>query len=136
MCHNIIRFEWLDPVRDARKGPVPLVGAMILCCAFLITGCEPKARISPEEKDLRDRYDQIEQDMKEAEVIEIFEGYESGAGELVREVDPNSKPLKRPSKFARMFYEKKGVQEGDYFVEVYFDEAGYVVGKHLGGFCR
>jgi hypothetical protein len=70
------------------------------------------------------------------EVIEIFEGYKPGVGELAREVDPNCKPLKRPCTYAIMFCEKNSAVEGDYFAEIYFDQAGYVVGKHFGAFGK
>jgi hypothetical protein len=35
-----------------------------------------------------------------------------------------------------MFFEKARAVEGDRFAEIYFDKAGYVVGKHLGALCR
>jgi hypothetical protein len=113
---------------------VPTTFPMILVVLF--GGCNSKAQRSSELQDLRDRYDQIEEDMKEAEVIEIFEGYEPGIGELAREVDSNSKPLKRPSTYAIMFCEKNSAVEGDHFAEIYFDQAGYVVGRHFGGFGK
>ena len=108
----------------------------IFSLILFVPGCESKVKVSSELRELRERYRQVQDDMKEAEVIEIFEGYESSVGDFVREVDPNSKPLKRPSKYVRMFCEKKSAVEGDHFVWVYLDEAGYVVGKHLGELCR
>lgn len=113
---------------------VPTTFPMILVVLF--GACNSKAQRSPELQDLRDRYDQIQEDMKEAEVIEIFEGYKPGIGELAREVDSNGKPLKRPGTYAIMFCEKNSAVEGDHFAEIYFDQAGYVVGKHFGAFGK
>jgi hypothetical protein len=121
-----------------------LVKKVIFACvvggfyAFASGGCESnKVKVPSPLQELRDRYQQIEDDMKEAEVIEIFDGYESGVGEHVRDAHPHDgKPLKRPSKYSRMFVEKQGAVEGDHFVEVLFDEAGYVVGKQFGAFGR
>jgi hypothetical protein len=89
---------------------VPTTFPMILVVLF--GACNSKAQRSPELQDLRDRYDQIQEDMKEAEVIEIFEGYKPGIGELAREVDSNGKPLKRPGTYAIMFCKKTVPSKG------------------------
>src|SRR6266478_8741570 len=89
--------------------------AAFFCGALLSSGCESKVKVSIELQQLRDRYEQVQDDMKEAEVIEIFEGYKPGVGELAREVDPNCKPLKRPCTYAIMFQEKAAAGEGDHF---------------------
>jgi hypothetical protein len=105
-----------------------------LFTALFFAGC---VKVPTKADPFRDMYKQVQDDMKEAEVIEIFEGYESGVGSEARDLHPrDGKPLKRPSTFSRMFVEKKGAVEGDHFVEVYFDKAGYVVGKHFGEFSR
>jgi hypothetical protein len=109
----------------------------LICGVLFSTGCESKPTISLELQQLRDRYEQVQDDMTEMEVIDIFEGYPSGAAKNPREWHPaTGKPLKRPSTFSRMFVEKSGAVEGDHFVDVYFDEAGYVVGKRFGEFSR
>jgi hypothetical protein len=113
-----------------------LLSATPFLVLALFSGCNSKAERTPELQQLRDRYDQIKEDMNEAEVIAIFEGYNPAVGDYEREVDPNCKPLKRPSTYSIMFWEKPGTVEGDHFVEVYFDKAGYVVGKHRGALAR
>src|SRR5262245_14364262 len=113
---------------------IPTTFPMILVVMF--GGCNSKAQPLTELQDLRGRYDQIQEDMQEAEVIEIFEGYTPGRGELAREVDSNGKPLKRSGTYAIMFCEKNSAVEGDHFAEIYFDQAGYVVGKNFGGFAK
>jgi hypothetical protein len=72
-----------------------ILAAVPMVLVVMFDGCNSKAQRSPELQELRDRYDQVQEDMKEAEVIEIFEGYKPGVGELAWEVDTNCKPLKR-----------------------------------------
>ena len=110
--------------------------APILLLTLPFCGCESRREVSAKLQDLRARYEQIQDEITEEDVIGIFDGYKSVPGELVRELNANSKPLKRPSKYARMFCEKNDAIEGDHFVQVYFDGAGYVVGKDSGAFCR
>src|SRR6516165_2503921 len=55
-----------------------ILAAVPMVLVVMFDGCNSKAQRSPELQELRDRYDQVQEDMKEAEVIEIFEGYKPG----------------------------------------------------------
>jgi len=75
-------------------------------------------------------YNQIEEEMTEEQVDAIVTGHKSNTTKEVKDFDYGV-IFKRKSAYRKTFY-KAGAQEGDYFLYVYFDKDGYVVGKHLG----
>jgi hypothetical protein len=87
--------------------------------------------IPPEKQELLPRYNEIKDDMTRDETDSIFEGFTSGRNNGISHRKANGDPLTRPSSFDVM-YTKKDAFEYDYFVRVYFDESGYVVGKEIG----
>jgi hypothetical protein len=89
------------------------------------------ARLAPELEDVRVRYEQIQPEMTEQQIDEIFRVYHTTKEELETARDSYDKPLSRPSSFTKIYDKPDGI-EGDYFVRVYFDYVGSVVGKYLG----
>jgi hypothetical protein len=95
---------------------------------------QPEA-LPPELQELKNKCSQIEDEMTEAEVDAIFADYQSSKTEMEQEFTARGEKLKRPSSFMKI-YDSKGAVEGDYFVDVYFDYFGRVVGKHIGEWLR
>jgi hypothetical protein len=100
------------------------------------TGSKSKEKRSPEVQALLDKYNQIEEDLTEAQVDAVFAGYKGYRSDDFRPSHPgDGTPFRRPSAFSKMFCNGPMV-EANYFVRVYFDDAGYVVGKQIGEFVR
>ena len=79
----------------------------------------------------------VENEMTEGEVDEIFGGYHSSKYEEERHSNPrDAKALLRPSSFTKSYVKKEDAIEGDYFVEVFLDYFGRVVGKNIGEYCH
>jgi hypothetical protein len=92
--------------------------------------------ISPERKDFIRRYKLIEEDMSVEQVEAIMAGYRGDREKELRELHPATiKPLKRVSTENITYVEEKhDIAEGSYFIHVYLDAEGRVVGKWLGEF--
>ncbi len=114
-----------------------LTGAALAALGyFSYPGVPPKvdSRIPAE---LRTRYDQIRVDMTGAEVDEIMAGYQSSPLEESREDNgADSQRFLRPSVRTQIFGDRPHWEEGDFYLMVYFDAAGKVVGKRLGEWCK
>ena len=98
-------------------------------------GCKSKPRPSPEIQAFVDRCNQVEFEMTEQEVDAILNDYHSSGKEREsRDVDPSGKPLKRQSRWVKSYY-AKGVHEGAFLIDIYFDEQMRVVGKCFNEVC-
>ena len=53
-----------------------------------------------------------------------------------REFDFKGNELLRPSASVKYYNQKENSMEGGYFIVVYLDESGYVVGKAFGAYDR
>jgi hypothetical protein len=74
--------------------------------------------------------------MSEHEVDRIFADWSSYREPQARRTTYRGQPLVEPSTFAKLYKHKANSEEYDYFVEVYFDKAGRVVGKDYGDYSR
>ena len=100
-----------------------------------MTGCETKPeKPSAELQALRDKYDEIAEEMTEDQVDSIMVGHRSTSGKEVKDVGSHG-PLKRRSTRTKTYWDSS-TKEGDYIVQVYFDDYGYVVGKSMNELCK
>jgi len=127
-------------VRMQSWGCLKALGVMILGIPTLLivfsvfTGCQQKQQRSPQLQALTSKFDEIKEEMTEEEVDSVFEGYKSSRSDEFRPTNPNDgTDFKRPSTFSKMFTNGP-TTEGNFFVRIYFDSAGYVVGKRIGEF--
>ena len=82
------------------------------------------------------RYNQLDEEMTEQEVDRILTGFPSYRRDEERKETCNLKRLSKPSAFNRRYSNKKDATEHDYFIDVYFDKSGRVVGKDYGEWER
>jgi hypothetical protein len=112
--------------------------ALLALTILVFPGCEAKKsneKISPELQAIKDRYDQIEEEMTEEQVDAIMAGYRSSSVKEVNTLGGHGPPFKRPSTKTK-WYSKGSFAEGKYTLHVYFDNDGYVVGKDLGAWVK
>ncbi len=102
---------------------------LLLGAFLLLHGCEQKSKLSPEHQAVQDMYDRIQEEMTEEQVDAILTGHESTTTKEAQDSDYGV-TFKRKSAYRKTF-SKSGAQEGDYFLYVYFDNDGYVVGKNI-----
>jgi hypothetical protein len=115
--------------------PRLLLPAEVLAVLFCF-GCQQEPKGTPEQQALLERYNQVQDDMTEDEVDAVFEGYRAYKRAQVQWVTSSQGiKLPRPSKFIKR-YIKGSNEEGNDFAEVYFDDAGYVIGKDRGGIMK
>jgi hypothetical protein len=121
------RVDWAITVA------VALVCTIVLGRAIWVA-LQPQP-LPPELQVLKNLSAQIEDEMTEAEVDAVFAGYQSSKTAVEREFTNHGKKLKRPSSFFKT-YDRKGSIEGEFFVQVYFDYFGRVVGNEIGEWLR
>jgi hypothetical protein len=114
--------------------PRLLLPAEVLAVLFCL-GCQQEPKRTPELQALLEKYNQVQDDMTEDEVDAVFEGYRGSKVAEVRGGTIQGTELPRLSKFIK-FYVKESMGEGDFQVGIYFDDAGYVIGKGIGELLR
>jgi hypothetical protein len=99
--------------------------------AFLcLGGCQQKQK-SPELKALLERYNQIQNGMTEEQVNTVFVGYRGGKSVQVQRLPPvDGSESPRTSTFQIRYV--NSIDEEGLFVDVFFDDGGYVIGKEIG----
>jgi hypothetical protein len=105
---------------------------------FDLVGRLTKPNYPRELRELIDRYDLIHEELTEPEVDAILSDFPC-RGSFADESDTNgagSGPFPRTSARVKVFTSKPNPNEGDYFVHVYFDYQGIVVGKRIGEYLR
>jgi hypothetical protein len=113
-----------------------ILGLVVLICVVVgTTYLVRRSQYPPELHEFVARYNQIAEDMREEKVDAILGGYPSSTVQEERMSSPGG-DLPRLSVKTKMFSDKPNANESDYFIEVYFDYFGRVVGKRLGEFLR
>jgi hypothetical protein len=101
----------------------------------LLTKPWERAAPAPQSEFLR-KYDQIQEEMTKGEVEAVLGRRIDQAWKEEREWTSSGRPLKRASALTVNLNEKGSAKESDYFITVYFDEKGRVVGKDKGVYCK
>jgi hypothetical protein len=107
------------------------VGVVIV----LFTKPWERAAPTPESEFFR-KYDQVQEEMTRAQVEAVLGRQTDQTWNEKREWTSSGRPLKRASVLTAYFNEKGSAKESDYFIAVYFDEKGCVVGKHQGVYSK
>jgi hypothetical protein len=117
--------------RLRRRIPVALLA---LAVAFL-PSCQKRRPVSPELQRFVDGYVAVENGMTEEQTDSLLAGFRSSAGLESTDVTNLGQPLTRPSARVKCYLSRPDANEGDYYINVYFDESGRVVGKSGGELC-
>ncbi len=112
------------------------VAFAVVSCSLLWTACQPQTAHSPEQQRFFGRCAAIEVDMTYKKVDSLFEEYESFTTSEQRDCTNYGNTLVGQSVRTKTFNNVKNPDEGDYYVNVYFDETGRVVGKQIGAYCN
>src|SRR6516225_7285353 len=110
--------------------------ALIHLLAFTLlalAGCEHKQteeKYSPEYLAIKERFDQIDEEMTEEQVDAIMAGYRSFSVKEVTKFGGHGPPFKRISTRTK-WYSEAAWTEWEYILHVYFDKDGYTVGKDI-----
>ena len=123
--------------------------AIVASAAIALAGCKsrsnddvnsivlPAAELSPKDQ-FESKFKEIQLDMSEEQVDQILAGYPCQRRDLLeyeKEHPPNPYghwKLKRKGSFAKTYDCKPRANEGDFYIQVYFDENYSVVGKLMG----
>jgi hypothetical protein len=114
-------------------GPIGLAG----CEAKLPDEPNPK-RVPSSKEVLEDKYKMIQVDMTDVQVDQLLAGHPRAW----RELDKIEKRAmaggygNRKGTFVITYDEKRGSIEGDFYIEVYYDENHLVLRKYLGEYIR
>jgi hypothetical protein len=132
--------SWSRRLLSERDHVMGIRSAKVALAALLLfTACQTKPKFPPEVQPFYHKYDSIREDMTEQEVDAILAGYRSNLLKEERDCDAfTAKPLKRRSTFTKSYGREQDPMEGegDYYIDVYFDANGLVVGKLFGVYCR
>jgi outer membrane murein-binding lipoprotein Lpp len=102
---------------------------------WVLAGCAAKQEnLSTELQALKDKYAQIAEEMTEDQVDAIMVGHRSTSAKEINDVGAHG-PQKRRSTLTKTYW-GSGLKEGDYLVQVFFDDYGYVVGKSMSEICK
>ena len=113
---------------------MPLRFAIVAMTAICMAGCHASAK-----SEFHSKYKKIQLDMSEGEVDHILAEYPCRMRDLHEEekedpgdIGDTSGPLKRKGSSVKTYDCKPGANEGDFYINVYFDENYEVVGKAFG----
>jgi hypothetical protein len=104
--------------------------------AELIWHHHTKAAYPPEIEAFRSKLKDIHHEMNEGQVDAILGAYSSSKSKAKCEYDFRGDELLRPSASMKYYNQTEKPAECDYFIAVYLDESGYVVGKAFGAYER